>query len=341
MFELLPSEILILILSLVDRHIVCSIYQVSKFFRDIQASNHYKNFLISNIKYDMDLNWNGYSLSQLKNIFLMLKRKHFSEVHILTDKGNVYYLGHKLLSSNPTIKLEILSEYSDIIQINGSLALDSKGCIHCWKHLLRCTNMDTPKIPIDTKIVRLVSENEVLGEDNILYSFTYDFKGIGINSNKDNTIICSEYYKLNNKGYLTCGQYSVYPNICFIQISGYLLLTDMGKVYYIYEYARAAPIDNLRNIINISYDRYRKNAVALDSRGKICLFNFDNIKYVDQRIIISPKILELDNITEVSIDVSDYIIALDIKGRICRIDFDDQLINVEINILKDTNLINQ
>ena len=299
------SDIIFSIISYLSHHNILLINRISHHFNNFYNSDSFRNILISEI--GMNLEFNKYSLSQLKNIFLMTKPRNLYGSFMLRD-GKFYYLNeHK--------GMRHIIHNSYFIQIDDdNLLLDDKGNIHRVDANIR-DNYHINLIHGPNNIVKLLGNNHVMDVNGKHYVVHDKWRNIG---NWD--FIRYGYFDINNAGYLfsddQISNYNLDHSKRYIRNEGSILLDDIGNVYLIGIGILLKKIP-VNNIISISHFYCDNLCLLLDNKGKVYYFNVK--KFLRDKDITNTDIipiLGLNNIIEISSADTNEFLAIDYYNRI-------------------------
>lgn len=314
---ILPLEIVISIISQLNRHEMLLINRVSHYFNNLCNSNEYKNILISLIKGDMNLEFNKYSLDQLKTLFLMTKRKNLHENFIFGKDGTHYI-------NSMSNMINLIPNSQNIIQFD-SYFLDNKGHIYN----LEILNDDSPvikKIERINNIKKLLGEKQLLDYDGNYSYYNYDNDEFKLFDNP-NKIVKYDVYNLSDKGHLWCykGKREI-TKYCFIKMDQLLFLDDMGDVFIFLGInendIRLIP-NTERNVIDIAYCNYGI-CLILNKKGKISYFYSRKVEEYGGIGDVNIISLDLNNITDISYYGYMKFIAMDYYKTIYIINFEKE-----------------
>lgn len=278
--DYLPEDPLILIISFLDRHNILLINRVSKIFANLCQSNYYRNLLITMIQKDMNLDFNKYSLDQLKNIFLMTKQSRFDDEMILNDK-NVYMIN---INQNT---IHLLLNGCNIIQIN-KYALDNEGYIYHLRHTN--TKLYFEKDFSNNNVIKLLGGYFYQNNHNRIIHYDYlDGRKPTVHPNLENNhIIKCNNYHLNNKGAIYGINGVLDDSRCYTQVSRQIFLDDNGYLYKIID-GEIKLIPNIDNIIQFAYAY--ESCIILNNKGRVSYINVTNNDIIK---------LDINNIVDIS-----------------------------------------
>ena len=258
--DILPSDLLSAIIFYLSPYEILLINRISHHFEDFSQSSYYRNILISNI--NMNLIFNEYSLSQLKNIFLMTKRKNLSKYYLLNE-GSLFYINCADKSIEPCL------DDNYFIQVIKGSFLDDNGYIY-YRKLGKNKSFLTGRVKHVNNVAKLLGNGVLLHKDG-KYSH-------GLEPRFDSNIIKYDVYGIGNEGFLYCSNGSIFNNSRrFIQSDLMMLLDSAGNSYIIDVNEKIKPINNTFNIISVAYCGDYV-ALLLDNRGKVYFFNTLNIE---------------------------------------------------------------
>lgn len=292
MFESLPIEILLFILSKVDHHAVYLINQICHYTNNIYKSQHFRDMITMKINQKMQLKYNEYRLPQLMNIFLSLKRKHLFKEFMLNDKGKVYRF------DNEVCKIEPIPDLNNIIDIDpGGLFLNTEGHAYYFTDFPQIT-----KSPIEN-VKRLLGDNLFLNANDEIHRVIQDVFyhiHLSIDKRKRNDYISCNTLNLNENGMLYDGNGARIGTQYYIQVEHSFLLSDTGNI----SMNDLISITNDNNIIAIVKHAFG-TCFLLDNKGNFYHYDGQDIKCI----------LE-SNIIEISVVGYRRLLALDIGGKL-------------------------
>lgn len=162
-------------------------------------------------------------------------------------------------------------------------------------------------------IVKLIGYWQVLDNNNNIR--LNDFTKVKIIPNDNHIRRYDLFYYINNRGNLyDINDELINDSKCFTQICQYFVLDDKGDVYIVGRVKRILDINNIIQMVHNGKYTY----FLLNGNGKIQYFEFipDNFDFNNEEIFFEPKILELNNIIDISCVDKQNIIALDYYKQI-------------------------